>query len=170
MTLMSKFGTDHATRCLQAERAFLAGCIFDPKQAQAVSDLLSGEYFTNPAFWHLYCCIVEAESSGTDLTIGDLGELAAMADIDVTQSDLWALLDEQWETRGTMVPMLADTLIDLAEQEDQLRYHIRSIRKIVGDSSDRLIEDQLPKRPTGLKMPDRLRRAWRRKHRVRVTV
>ena len=82
-----------------------------------------------------------------------------MADIDVTESDLWTLLDEQWETHGAMVPMLADTLIDLAAQEDRLRYHMAEVSRIAGSVSwDRILSNPETHK---LHVPDRLSRKKR---------
>ena len=170
VTTIEAFGTDHARRCLETERAFVAACIFDPAEALKFSDRLGGEHFTDPSFWHLYSCIIVSERRGTDLSVADLGKLAVMADLDLTEFDLWNLLDEQWGTTGAMVPMLADTLIRLAADEDRFRSSLQDIHEIAGDDADRIIEDQLPKRPTGLTMPSRVRRAWRRKNHARVTV
>ena len=164
---MDTFAGDFAERCLEVERAFLAACIFDPKQAQAVSDRLTGDHFTNSGFWHLYCCIVEAALRGTGLTVADLGELSVMADVDMSRSDLWTLLDQQWDAQGDMLPMLAATLIDLAEQEDRLRYHMAEVSRIAGTVSwDRiLVNPQTHK----LHVPDRLSRK-KRYARRKVTV
>ena len=145
MTLEERFGTDHAKRCLHTERAFLAACIFDPKEALKVSDRLGGEHFANPGHWGLVSCIMESESRGTNLTVVGLGQLAVMADIDINEFDIWNLLDEQWDTRGDMVSILADALIELAEQEGRFRSSLRNIREIAGADADRFIEGQLPK-------------------------
>ncbi len=153
---INAFAGAFAERCLEVERAFLAACIFDPKQAQAVSDRLTGDHFTNSGYWHLYCCIVEAASRGTDPTVADLGELAAMAEVDMSQSDLWTLLDQQWDAQGDKLPMLADTLIDLAAQEDQLRYHMAEVSRIAGTVSwDRILTNPQTHK---LRVPDRLSR------------
>ena len=145
VTTIEAFGTDHARKCLGAERAFVAACIFDPAEALKVSDRLGGEHFTDPSFWHLYSCIIVSERRGTDLSVADLGKLAVMADLDLNEFDLWHLLDDQWDVRGDMVPMLAEALIELAEQEDRFRSSLQNIHEIAGDDADRIIEDQLPK-------------------------
>lgn len=171
-TAIEAFGADHAKRCLEAERTILAAGWFDEVELNDAAFLagLRYEHFLDPANAFQFGYLCQSADEGLETSALQCAAIAKAARIALTVDDIDATI---WGTDAYPCDLdhYARTVRRLARQRERVSHCIRSIGEIVGDYSDRLIENQLStKRPTGLMMPDRVRRAWRRKHHVRVAV